>query len=99
MPDPLTDSRARCRDRGLDPDAMFVTGAAQNLVKRVCYPCPLRTACLAYALDNRIECGVWGGMTERERRALRRRRPEVSDWAGLLQQAEQHNLNQPTRAA
>ena len=99
MIDPLNESRARCHDRNLDPDAMFVTGADQNLVKRMCYPCPLRTACLAYALDNHIEFGVWGGMTERERRALLRRRPEVSDWTGLLQQAEQHHLNQTTRAA
>ena len=44
--------------------------------------CPVRTECLADALDNRIEFGVWGGMTERERRALLRRRPNVSSWRG-----------------
>jgi len=36
--------------------------------------------CLADALDNRIESGVWGGMTERERRALLRRHPNVTSW-------------------
>jgi WhiB family redox-sensing transcriptional regulator len=36
--------------------------------------------CLADALDNRIEFGVWGGMTERERRALLRRHPSVTSW-------------------
>ena len=39
--------------------------------------CPVRTECLAEALDNQIEWGVWGGMTERERRALLRRRPNA----------------------
>ncbi|MGM3367007.1 WhiB family transcriptional regulator, partial [Escherichia coli] len=38
-------------------------------------------------LDNRTEFGVWGGMTERERRALLRRRPEVTSWSTLFQNA------------
>jgi WhiB family redox-sensing transcriptional regulator len=63
--------------RGMDPDELFVQGAAQNRAKVVCATCPVRTECLADALDNRVEYGVWGGMTERERRALLRKRPEV----------------------
>jgi WhiB family redox-sensing transcriptional regulator len=47
----------------------------------------VRTECLSDALDNRVEFGVWGGMTERERRALLRRRPEVSSWRQLLDSA------------
>jgi WhiB family redox-sensing transcriptional regulator len=43
--------------------------------------------CLADALDNRVEFGVWGGMTERERRALLRRRPNVTSWGRLLEAA------------
>jgi WhiB family redox-sensing transcriptional regulator len=39
------------------------------------------------ALDNRVEFGVWGGMTERERRALLRRRPTVTSWRRLLETA------------
>jgi WhiB family redox-sensing transcriptional regulator len=50
--------------------------------------CPVRTECLADALDNRIEFGVWGGMTERERRALLRRRPHVRSWRRLLATAQ-----------
>jgi WhiB family redox-sensing transcriptional regulator len=46
--------------------------------------------CLADALDNRIEFGVWGGMTERERRALLRRRPDVTSWRELLENARNH---------
>src|SRR2546427_13280693 len=66
-------SRGACRTA--DPDTLFVQGAAQNRAKLLCMNCPVRTECLADALDNRVEFGVWGGMTERERRALRRGRP------------------------
>jgi WhiB family transcriptional regulator, redox-sensing transcriptional regulator len=76
---------AACRTT--DPDTLFVQGAAQNRAKLVCMGCPVRTECLADALDNRVEFGVWGGMTERERRALLRRRPGVSSWRALLEAA------------
>lgn len=46
--------------------------------------CKVRLECLSDALDNRVEFGVWGGMTERERRALLRRRPEIGSWYDLL---------------
>lgn len=55
--------------------------------KAVCTGCPVRTECLADALDNHVEFGVWGGMTERERRALLRRRPTVTSWRRLLETA------------
>ncbi len=71
--------------RGMDPDELFVQGAAQNRAKTVCAACPVRTECLADALDNRVEFGVWGGMTERERRALLRRRPDVRSWRKVLE--------------
>ena len=85
-------SRGSCRKS--NPDALFVQGAAQNRAKAVCLGCPVRTECLADALDNRIEFGVWGGMTERERRALLRKRPNVRSWKRLLETArtEQREL-------
>ena len=73
---------AACRTT--DPDSLFVQGAAQNRAKVICSGCQVRTECLADALDNRVEFGVWGGMTERERRALLRRRPHVTSWRDLL---------------
>jgi len=76
---------ASCRDE--NPDELFVRGKEQRKAKLVCIACPVRTECLAEALDNRIEFGVWGGMTERERRALLRRRPDVTSWLELLQNA------------
>lgn len=77
-----------------DPDELFVVGAAQNVVKRVCIGCVVKAECLADALDNRIEFGVWGGMTERERRAILRRHPGVTSWRKLFQTAmRQHEAN------
>lgn len=73
--------------RGMDPDALFVQGKDQRAAKLACRGCPVIAECLADALDNRTEFGVWGGMTERERRALLRRRPEVTSWATLFQNA------------
>ncbi|MFF6984642.1 WhiB family transcriptional regulator [Streptomyces sp. NPDC008343] len=82
-----TDWSARGVCRMADPDDLFVDGAAQNRAKALCAGCTVRTECLAYALDQRIEYGVWGGMTERERRALLRRRPHVTSWGRLLETA------------
>jgi WhiB family redox-sensing transcriptional regulator len=79
------DWAARGACRTTDPD--FVQGAAQNRAKAICMSCSVRTECLADALDNRIEFGVLGGMTERERRALLRRRPRVASWRKLLETA------------
>ncbi|MFD8396440.1 WhiB family transcriptional regulator [Streptomyces sp. NPDC059680] len=84
--------RAACR--AADPDALFVQGAAQNSAKAMCIGCMVRTECLASALDNRIEHGIWGGMTERERRALLRRRPTVTSWRRLLETARAEHTQQ-----
>lgn len=77
---------ARCSSQ--DPDALFVRGKAQHDAKAICKGCPVVAQCLAEALDNRTEFGVWGGMTERERRALLRRRPDVRSWKAALQALE-----------
>lgn len=78
-------SQGRCVSN--DPDALFVRGAAQQGAKVVCQKCPVIAECLADALDNRTEFGVWGGMTERERRAMLRRHPNVTSWWNLFQTA------------
>jgi len=48
--------------------AKGVRQRVMDRAKQVCAGCPVRDECLAYALDNRIEYGVWGGMDEDERR-------------------------------
>lgn len=70
---------------GRDPDELFVTGAAQRVAAKVCSGCPVRLQCLSDALDNRVEFGVWGGLTERQRRMLLRNRPDVTNWRALLE--------------
>ncbi len=77
-----------------DPDALFVKGAAQQSAKIVCQTCPVVAECLADALDNRTEFGVWGGLTERERRALLRRRPDITSWAALFERARTDQADQ-----
>jgi WhiB family transcriptional regulator, redox-sensing transcriptional regulator len=82
--------RAQCK--GTDLDAMFVRGAAQNKAKNGCAGCPVIMECLAEALDENMEWGVWGGMTERERRALLKSRPNVTSWRKLLMEARKEQL-------
>jgi WhiB family redox-sensing transcriptional regulator len=61
--------------RGADPD-IFYPGSDEEAeeAKAICATCPVRQACLEYALANRERDGVWGGATERERRRLIRQR-------------------------
>lgn len=49
-------------------------GAGVEVAKRICATCEVRVVCLEYALHNRIDHGVWGGTSERERRRILRRR-------------------------
>lgn len=76
-------SQARCRSS--NPDDLFVRGAAQRKAATICRHCPVQLECGADALDNRVEFGVWGGMTERQRRALLRQHPEVDSWADFFE--------------
>ncbi|OBI87884.1 WhiB family transcriptional regulator [Mycobacterium asiaticum] len=75
-------SKALCRNT--DPDQLFVRGAAQRQAATLCRHCPVLQECGADALDNKVEFGVWGGMTERQRRALLKEHPEVVSWADFL---------------
>jgi WhiB family redox-sensing transcriptional regulator len=68
-----------------EPDALFVRGVAQHAAKQVCKLCPVVPECLADSLDNHTRYGVWGGMTEHQRRALLKRRPEVLSWRALFE--------------
>lgn len=68
---------ASCRDE--DPEMFFPEPGVGMLdqiatAKEVCSTCPVRMECLAYAIDNRIEYGVWGGLTRNQRLDLVRQR-------------------------
>lgn len=57
-----------------DPEAFFPEkGGSTRDAKRICQSCAVRAQCLEYALENDERFGIWGGLSERERRKLRRR--------------------------
>lgn len=71
-------SRAACRDE--DPELFFpigTTGPAveqSDAAKRVCSSCDVREECLEFALGSNQDAGIWGGLTEDERKSLKRAR-------------------------
>src|SRR4051794_9944320 len=62
---------------GVDPDLFFPErGASTREAKEVCRGCVVRLDCLEFALVNGEKFGIWGGLSERERRRLRRQRAQ-----------------------
>ncbi|MDH4144456.1 MAG: WhiB family transcriptional regulator [Acidimicrobiia bacterium] len=60
---------------GVDPDLFFPErGASTREAKEVCRGCVVRTDCLEYAIVHGEKFGIWGGLSERERRRIRRER-------------------------
>lgn len=69
--------RAACN--AVDPEAFFPHQHANaNQARAVCAGCPVREQCLDYALDTGQRHGVWGGLSERERRRERGRRKRAA---------------------
>jgi len=65
--------QGRCKD--MDPAIFFPNdGVGVQVAQRICAECAVRQECLEYALVNRVDHGVWGGASERERRRLLRQR-------------------------
>ncbi|GAA2419392.1 WhiB family transcriptional regulator [Actinomadura vinacea] len=79
--------RAACRD--VDPELFFPIGNTGPAIlqieeaKQVCRRCDVTEACLAWALESGQDSGVWGGMGEDERRALKRRAARARTRANL----------------
>lgn len=64
---------ANCR--GLDSELFFPErGQSTSEAKAICHECDVRAECLAYALNNGEHHGIWGGLSERERRVIRTKR-------------------------
>jgi len=75
MSAPTWRKRAACR--GIDAEIFYPPTEddfAAVGAKEICAECPVRQACLEYAIAHREHEGVWGGMTERERRRVVRQR-------------------------
>ncbi|MTV24731.1 WhiB family transcriptional regulator [Nitriliruptoraceae bacterium ZYF776] len=61
--------------RGADPELFFARALSEaRPALKLCDRCPVKEPCLSYALEQGIDHGVWGGLTERQRRAVVRRR-------------------------
>ena len=65
--------RGLCRE--IPPATFFPSdGVGVEVARRICETCPVKAPCLEYALEHRIDHGVWGGCSERERRRILKRR-------------------------
>lgn len=70
--EPSWQERALCAQT--DPEAFFPEkGGSTREAKKVCVGCEVRAECLEYALENDERFGIWGGLSERERRKLKKR--------------------------
>lgn len=75
--DLIADEAMEWQERALcaqtDPEAFFPEkGGSTREAKRVCLSCEVRVECLEYALANDERFGIWGGLSERERRRLKK---------------------------
>lgn len=70
-----TDWMARGNCRYEPPTTFFPSdGVGVEVAKRICATCPVSAECLEYALEHRIDHGVWGGTSERQRRRILKKR-------------------------
>jgi WhiB family redox-sensing transcriptional regulator len=80
------DWQARGACRGCNPEIFFPErGESTREAKAICRGCGVREECLEYALAAVEKFGIWGGLSERERRRIRRQRREGSEADGRLQ--------------
>lgn len=64
--------------KGTNTDLFFTErGAETSQAKKVCLTCPVRLQCLEYAFANGEKFGIWGGLSERQRRRIRKQRTEA----------------------
>lgn len=79
---PFHHDDARCAQRGIPPEVFYPTRGMTfeqqkhdiNEARRCCRKCLVRLECLDFALANNEKWGIWGGLTERERRIEKARR-------------------------
>lgn len=68
------------------PETFFPSdGVGVEVAKRICAKCPVVEGCLEYALTNRIDHGVWGGASERQRRRILKARRKEAEKAARLE--------------
>jgi WhiB family redox-sensing transcriptional regulator len=66
------------------PSVFFPSdGVGVEVARKICASCPVKEPCLEYALEQRIDHGVWGGCSERERRRILKRRRDLTSTGPL----------------
>jgi WhiB family transcriptional regulator, redox-sensing transcriptional regulator len=81
-----TEWMARGLCTNVPPSRFFPSdGAGVELARKICAECPVKEPCLEHALEERIDHGVWGGCSERERRRiLKQRRTTIAQGAAAV---------------
>ena len=75
---PSWTEEANCK--GAEADLFFPErGASTRKAKAICRACSVQSKCLEYAIENSEKFGIWGGMSERERRRIKRQRSSDFD--------------------
>ncbi len=75
---PAWTDEANCK--GAEADLFFPDrGASTRKAKAICRACSVQDECLEYAVENSEKFGIWGGLSERERRRIKRQRTEEFD--------------------
>ena len=70
-------AQGNCADAS--PSTFFPSdGVGVEVARRICGTCPVIDQCLEHALESRIDHGVWGGCSERERRRILKRRRDLA---------------------
>jgi WhiB family redox-sensing transcriptional regulator len=71
-------TNGNCR---FEPPATFfpTDGHGVEIAKRICATCPVKRQCLEHALEQRIDHGIWGGASERQRRRILKKRRQLAD--------------------
>ena len=83
---PSWQDQALCAE--VDTEIFFPEkGGSTREAKQVCRSCEVRAQCLEFALDRDERFGIWGGVSERERRRLKRGRPAASAPSPQLRKA------------
>jgi len=86
MDETMTGWMAEGNCRNHPPATFFPSdGVGVDRARKICATCPVVSECLEYALENRIEHGVWGGASERERRRILRRRRDAAPTTELIE--------------
>ena len=82
-------AQGRCNDKGVDPNIFFPSkGQSLEPARAICALCDVKVQCLETALDGNVKFGVWGGTSDKERRAIRKQRAAGFSMGSMIDNAD-----------